>query len=247
MFQSASAQNNSFDFDMRNKVELQKAETADVKIHQLAGELNLVSQTMTQLMRGEYLYNDPQLGKPVTDYWIADKKGLLEIKNTDFEDLHLNIDTDDEGICVWNIQLNKSIPTDVNIKMGAGESNVNLEGAKITKFNYSVKAGSVTINLRNTSVPYVKCKAIASEATIDLTGEWNNDLHGHFIGGVGNLYLILPEGYNLQVEVNGILGDIDTADLVKKGDYWVKEIDQRKPTLYIDITGGIGNITLARE
>lgn len=240
------AQDHSYRYSAHSKVEVKKAEKLRMKLTMVAGELNFEGKNMPQLYSGEYLYDDAEYGNPEVKYRVDDKIGRMIVGQGDMEDVEIDID-DEEASCVWNIGLKKDIPQELIIKQGFGEANIDLEGSALKKFIFETKVGKADINLRNTSVPMFSCKAIAGEATIDLTGKWKNDLHAIIKGGVGNLNLKLPSGCNLHVVANGILGNIDAPGLRRRGDTYSQEVSNSRPTLYIDITGGIGNIYLNIE
>lgn len=230
-------------YESHSKIDLGKAERVEMSISIFAGELNLFGERQTPLLIGEYLYDDPAYGEPRRRYEVRDRVGYLKIDHGEFEE----VDLDDDEECIWNMQLNDKVPADLSINMMAGEGNIMLEGARIDKFNYALKAGAADINLRNTGVKRLKFKAIAGEATIDLSGERNDDLEADLKGGVGNLNLILPKDYNLEIEVSGILGEVNVDGLTKKNGYYVRRTAYNDPTLRIDITGGIGSIYLSVE
>ena len=239
----SNAQPDRFRYESHSKVDPEGAGAVQAKISMFAGELNLMAASISSLLIGEYLYDDPEYGEPIRFYKVEDKTGDLRIENKELE--HVDIDEDEH--CRWNLQLNRNIPTELSIEMMAGEGNVMLEGAQINKLKFEMKAGEANIDLRNTPVSDLYFKAIAGEATIDLSGEWKNDLDAYLKGGVGNLNIQLPRHANIEAEVTGILGNVEASGLRKLGNRYTREISNRLPTLHIDITGGIGNINLEVE
>lgn len=242
MMLPTNAQKQLYNYEEHSVVKLSKADNAEVEIDLLAGELNITGMKIQQLMVGEFLFNDRDLGQPVRTYTEDNKTGYLSLHNKDMGSLDMDID--DEKSPVWNLQLKNNIPLDLDIEMGAGEGNILLNGAPVRRFRYVLKAGEANIDLRNTSVPRLDFKAIAGEATIDISGDWKNDLQGDIKGGVGNLNLILPGNCNIEIEVSGILGEVHSEGLIKEGNFYTRKAGMDEPKLYIDVTGGIGNINL---
>jgi hypothetical protein len=242
MLLQVNAQKQQYNFEEHSVVKLAKAENAEVEIDLLAGELNLTGMKIPQLLVGEYLFNDRDLGQPVRTYTEDNQTGYLHLHNKEVDELELDIDN--EKSPVWNLQLKNNIPVDLNIEMGAGEGNIMLNGAPVRRFRYVLKAGEANIDLRNTSVPKLDFKALAGEATIDISGKWKNDLQADIKGGIGNLNLILPGSCNIEIEVSGILGEVHAEGLIKEGNYYTRKAGKDSPTLYIDVAGGIGSINL---
>ena len=132
--------------------------------------------------------------------------------------------------------------------MGAGIGKFELAGSNLKRFDFQMAAGEVDINLKNTSVPDLRVKAIAGKATIDLTGEWHNDLHASITGGVGELSFILPEAIGTRMEITGILANVYAPGFKKSGHtYTNPEYGNTKETMYIEIFGGIGEISVRLE
>lgn len=106
-------------------------------------------------------------------------------------------------------------------------------------------AGEVEINLRNTSVPDVDFKALAGEATLNLSGAWKNNMLADIRGGFGSITLILPSDVGVELEISGILGDVDAPRMRKDGNtYFNKAFGETAHTLYLDVNGGIGDVSV---
>lgn len=165
---------------------------------------------------------------------------------------HLQISTPDAGLrqnygnldqCTWDINLNRDVRNDLTIRCLAGEGSIDLQGCNLARFDFTMTAGEMDIDLSNTSVPDLSFKALAGEAVIDLSGKWDNDLHASLQGGVGEMTLKLPARTGIRLEVHALLGDVDAPDLHKESGYYSNEwFGKTRENLYIDFTGGIGNL-----
>ena len=88
----------------------------------------------------------------------------------------------------------------------------------------------------------------AGDVTVDLTGEWKDDLDADIKGGVGRLTLRLPMDVGVWVDAEKGLGKIDRGGLRKKGGAYVNEAyGSSDVTLKIDCAAGIGSIILETD
>ncbi|MBN2215605.1 MAG: hypothetical protein JW723_15340 [Bacteroidales bacterium] len=210
----------------------------------LNGTLTVTTKTLNKLYAGEYKYQKEEW-KPAISYAEEEGTGYLEIISTD-EREEKQYDSSDNN--EWDISLNKDIKNDLNIRMGAGIGKFDLSGSNLKRFDFQMTAGEVDINLSNTSLPELRMKAIAGKATIDLTGEWHNDLHASITGGVGELSFILPVTVGTRMEITGILANIYAPGFEKNGHtYTNSKFSDTKETMYIEIFGGIGEINVMMQ
>ena len=206
----------------------------------MVGRLNIRAKA-DQLTEGTYkFYRD--ILKPEISYTEEGKTGHLSITSKKGQ---MDIDDDNNNECLWDISLNKKIKHDLTVKLTAGNGNVDLSGCMLKRFEFKMVAGEAKINLSNTSVPEVNFKAMAGNAIIDLSGKWNNDLHARIKGGVGEITLKLPADIGIKMNITGVLGAVNTKGLYKMGQEYTNDLQGKtKQTLYIDVTGGIGNVNV---
>ena len=228
----------------RNRTNLSKTKEVKTEIAFLNGTLNITSQNLNKLYTGDYKYKKAAW-KPEISYAEEGGTGYLSIISKD-EREEKNYDSSDNN--EWDIRLNEDIKNDLNIRMGAGIGKFELAGSNLKRFDFQMAAGEVDINLKNTSVPDLRIKAIAGKATIDLSGEWHNDLHASITGGVGELSFLLPETTGTRMEITGILANVYAPGFKKNGHtYTNQEYGNTKETMYIEIFGGIGEISVRME
>ena len=226
------------------KPNINKTKEVKTEIAFLNGILNITTQNLNKLYTGDYKYKKTEW-KPEISYAEEGGTGYLSIISKD-EREEREYDSSDNN--EWDIRLNEDIKNDINIRMGAGIGKFELAGSNLKRFDFQMAAGEVDINLKNTSVPDLRVKAIAGKATIDLTGEWHNDLHASITGGVGELSFILPEAIGTRMEITGILANVYAPGFKKSGHtYTNPEYGNTKETMYIEIFGGIGEISVRLE
>src|SRR4030042_2377431 len=234
---------NLFENEHRDKKEknlnIRKPKEVKTEIAFLNGALTVSAQTLNKVYSGDYKYKKDEW-KPEISYTEEEGTGYLRIISKDEEEDKQYDSSDDNE---WKINLTKETRNDLNIRMGAGIGRFQLAGSNLKSFDFQMAAGEADINLSNTSVPELRIKAIAGKAIIDLTGEWNNDLHASVTGGIGELSFILPEEIGTKMEITGILANIYAPGFEKNGHtYTNSEYGNTKETMYIEIFGGIGEI-----
>jgi hypothetical protein len=159
-----------------------------------------------------------------------------------------SLDLKKSDTCRWIIEFNPKKKYDIDLQMGAGKGDLNLEGLFIQKLNLELGAGDVNVNLKNTSVPNIDLAVGAGKAIIDLTGIWNNNLIAKIAGGVGEIEVHLPKDVGVKAEVNGLLGDVEASGFSKKeSTYSSNNLGKTTYTLNLEIDGAIGKVKLVLE
>ena len=88
----------------------------------------------------------------------------------------------------------------------------------------------------------------AGDVTLDMAGEWQNDLDAKISGGLGEITLKLPGAVGVKINIDTGIGEVNASGLTRDGDtysndaYGVSDV-----TLRIDIDGGVGQINLDVE
>jgi predicted membrane protein len=88
----------------------------------------------------------------------------------------------------------------------------------------------------------------AGRVTLDLTGNWQQDMDASIDGGIGELTLRLPSDIGVRVEVDTGIGSVDASGLTKDGDTYTNDaFGESDVTLRINIEAGVGKINLDVE
>lgn len=203
-------------------VQLQGADIVDAQITIGAGNLT-VNGGAEDLMDATFTYNLPA-SKPEVSYNVNQagdtNTGELAVK----QPAELNLNGLTNYRYEWDLKFDSTVPMNMEIKLGAGEANLNLGELNLTGLNVTVGAGT---------------------ATVDLSGDYQSDLQAEIRGGVGNLSLILPVSTGVQVKVDGGLGNVVATGLRKDGDYFVNDAyGSTENTLSVHIQGGVGEIEM---
>ena len=127
----------------------------------------------------------------------------------------------------WNVKLNEQVALDLQIDLGVGEAHMNLAKANLRNLEVRMGVGEVQLDLRSTP-------------------KRSYDVRIH--GGVGEATVQLPKNVGVVATAKGGIGDIHVTGLEKKGQYWVNPGHENDAvTIRVDVTGGVGEITLQAE
>lgn len=200
-------------------VELAGAESVRVDLQMRAGELILTGGA-DNLMDGEFSYNVPEW-KPVVDYRVTGTVGRLKVGQSGGT-VHLG-DANNE----WNLRLNNNVPMELNLEMGAGRADLVLGELSLSR---------------------VEVKGGAGDFSVDLTGDWEQDVDVEIKGGVGRLTVRLPREVGVQVSAKGGIGGINAHGLERRGREYVNDAYGKSDvTVRVDVKGGIGEINLEAD
>ena len=195
-------------------VGLENADSARAELKMGAGELNLTGGA-DQLMEGDFSYNVSEW-KPKVNYGVSDQKGALVVKQGGTEGVHLDADGRNE----WDIRLNDEVPTDLVVKMGAGESDLDLDSLTLTGVDLQMGAG---------------------KTTVDLTSDYARSFDTSIQGGVGEATVELPSDVGVKAKAEGGLGKINAEGLKRVGNAYVNDAyGESDVTLRVDVQGGVG-------
>ena len=207
--------------EMQNEaraVQPEDAKSVTAHLTMGAGELK-VSGAADALMEADFSYNVADW-KPQIDYEVSGEKGELTVKQGSGDDGRLGGGARNE----WNLRFNDDVPTDLVVKMGAGESDLDLDSLTLTGLDLEVGAG---------------------ETTVDLTGDYAQDFDSSIEGGVGEATVLVPSEVGVRVRAEGGLGKINAEGFWREGDAYVNDAyGDSDATLDVDVQGGVGQINL---
>src|SRR5215211_5138461 len=199
-------------------VDLKNVQSARAQLKMGAGELNITGGGRIIIKR-DFSYNVADW-KPKVSYDVSGEEGELVVKQGSAEGVRLGADARNE----WDIRLNDEVPTDLIVKMGAGESDLALDSISLTGFNLQMGAG---------------------KTTVDLTGDYAQNFDASIEGGVGEATVLLPSEVGVKAKAEGGLGKISAEGLQRVGDSYVNDAyGESDVTLSVDVQGGVGEITL---
>jgi hypothetical protein len=205
----------------RHRVELEAAVAAEIEVRMNAGELTLRGEDQECLMEGTFRFNRERL-KPRIDYHLFNDRGILRIDQERSSGIMFG-NTRNE----WDLFLKREVPTALAVKLGAGESDLDLRGIDLTALRVDMGVGQMTLNLQ---------------------GPHKRSLDIRIDGGVGSGIIILPDDIGVRVKVDGGLGSISARGLTKRERVFTNDLyGTGDVTLEIDIDAGIGSLELRIE
>jgi hypothetical protein len=222
-------------------VDLKGAKSLNAEVQFNAGTLKLTAHSGPKV-DSRFTYTR-DAWKPEVKFTEQSGQGRLSIRQP--KEKNTNMDDDDQND--WEIKLPQGVPTDLKLRMGAGEGTVDLRNARVRSLDMDAGAGKFSVNLANTSVSSLEVNAGVGELSIDLGGSRTAGLQASINGGVGDVKLVLPRKTGVRVKVSG-LGGVDTEGLKKQGDYYVNDAyGKTTHSVSITVNGGLGNLELALE
>jgi hypothetical protein len=199
-------------------VDPKNAESARAKLQMGAGELNITGGA-DQLMEADFSYNVSEW-KPKVSYDVSSGEGELLVKQGGANSGSLDGKARNE----WDISFNEEVPTDLVVKMGAGESDLDLDSLALKGVDLKMGAG---------------------KSTIDLTGDYAKGFDASIQGGVGEATVLLPSEVGVKAKAEGGLGKINAKGLKKVGDSYVNDAyGESDVNISVDVKGGVGEINL---
>jgi N-terminal domain of toast_rack, DUF2154 len=199
-------------------VDPKNAQSVSAQLEMGAGEMKLTGGA-DKLMEGDFSYNVSEW-KPRVSYDVSGKKGELVVKQGSANGGNLSGGARNE----WDIGMNDEVPTDLVVRVGAGESNLDLDSLTLTGLDLRMGAG---------------------KTTVDLTGDYARDFDASIEGGVGQATVLLPSEIGVKAKAAGGLGGIDAKGLKRVGGSYVNDAYGESDTnLSVDVKGGVGEINL---
>lgn len=234
-----------------------KSEEPHLSLNFGAGELKL-STGAEGLVEGTVLYNVKELKPEVVENGsnIEIKQGNLGVippfngmKNRwdlrlGSTPMELEIDA---GAYDGNLELGGLALKSLTVKDGAAHVDVSFSEPNLVEMSnlaYSTGASEVTLTgLANANFSTFEFDSGAGSYTLDFSGELQHDASVKVESGLSELIIIVPEGVNATVRIDGGLTDINT------GNGWSQSGSTYShqgsgPSLTITVNMGAGSVTL---
>jgi len=199
-------------------VALEGATRADVVLDMSAGELKVQAVDQEALLEASFEYNRER-DRPVVDYHRFGDKGTLQVRRARRHGFSIGRIHNK-----WDLRLGRAVPVDLDIDLGAGQTDLDLRGLPIRRIDIDMGVG---------------------EMNLDIQGEHKESFDVKIDGGVGSAKLYLPVEVGVKVRVDGGIGSVNPHGLTKQGGAYVNDAYGRsRVTIEIDIDAGIGSVDL---
>jgi hypothetical protein len=225
-----------------------------------AGQLTLAPGALTSLVDGTATYNIPDLKPDIQTNGGSVTMSVGKYQVTNFPRFN-NLKN------VWDLKLGAA-PMDLTIAAGAYEANYDFGGLALT--NLTVQDGASDVELAfsssnlaemsllryETGASTVKLSGLANanfstmifqggagNYSLDFSGEVQREASISIETGVSNLTLLVPDGVNAKVTIEGGLSNITSGNgWVKNGNIYIHAGEGPLLTFVIEI--GAGNLIL---
>jgi len=171
----------------------------------------------------------------------------------------------------WDLRFNNDVPMDLTINAGAYQGKIELGGLSLTSLNvddgasdstvkfsepnqvrmdvldYNTGASNITLQgLANANFKQMSFSGGAGNYTLDFSGELQNDSQVEVEAGVSSIKIVIPDGMNAEVHVNGEMKGVNTRGTwtVDGSNY---STEGSGPTLIIDVNMNLGSLDLIQE
>lgn len=169
--------------------------------------------------------------------------GLSLTNNLNDEDLH------------WNIGLTPSIPLDLRLRGGVGESDIDLSGLQLSRLDYNNGVGDTTIILPGIGSYSVSLNGGVGTTLVNLAEGAAITLNVD--GGVGNITLDVPDDAPVRLKAQGGLGNVtvpsnfnqlsgENQNVNRNGEWETTNYASAgdSPRITIDFNGGVGELVV---
>ncbi len=224
-------------------IELADASAVRVDIRMGAGELTLEGGAEA-LLEADFVYNVSSW-EPEVEYQVTAGEGRLTVRQPNTDQMSMGREMRYE----WDLALNASVPLDVRINMGAGQSKLDLGDLRITRLDLKLGAGDAEVDLRgNETLQRLDVDMGAGQLVLDLRGDWQENVTVTLQGGVGRSELRLPDTIGVKVTVTQGLGEIVANGLTRQSNGYVNALyGVSDVTMEVTIRAGIGSVLLESD
>jgi hypothetical protein len=224
-------------------VELGDAQTVQVEINMAAGQL-AIGGGASRLLEADFTYNVDEL-EPEVEY----NGGRLGVRTPDVSLGATSWQDLEDYRYEWDLRFNDDVPMEMKIDLAAGTGDLELGSLSLTTLRIQTGASEASVDLSDSqALGRLDLESGLGQTTLDLTGDWQNDLEAHINSGVGQLNLRLPRGVCVRVNVEGGLSSVDTTGLTHDGSVYVNDAcGESETTLRIEINTGLGEVDLQVE
>jgi len=127
----------------------------------------------------------------------------------------------------WTLQVANNTPVSFEVECGVGKATLNLGAMKLRDVTLNVGVGKIEVDLR---------------------GKPDHDYSVKVHGGVGQATIYVPADASVSAKVQSGLAPVKVEGLEKHGETWESaDFGKAKPTIQLEVEGGIGQIRVVRE
>lgn len=171
------------------------------------------------------------------------------------------------------VGLSRSVPTDLELVMGATRGAVELGGVPLTRLRIAtgaseievsfdrpnparmetlrIKAGAASLDvtgLGNARAGEIAVESAVGEVELDFTGQWARDARATVKTGLGRVTLRIPSSLGVKLQKSSLLSSFSGFGLEKAddGSYRSENWDQARHRLELEVDAAFGSIEVER-
>jgi hypothetical protein len=188
-----------------------------LELHMGAGDLRVGSGT-SKLMQTYFTYNVPSWKPEIRQSGSPSQADFTISQPEGIQNLGGN------NKYQWDVRLAQDVPLDLVVHFGAGQARLDLGALTLHDVEVHMGVGQLEMDLRGHPAK-----------------DYNVEIHG----GIGQATVWLPSSAGVYAEAHGGIGEISTRGLHKTGGHYENDAyETAKVKVHVQITGGIGQITL---
>jgi hypothetical protein len=173
----------------------------------------------------------------------------------------------------WELEFSPEIPLEMDVKVGAGDGELDFTDLKISNLDVDIGAGDFVlrfdepsgvamdhltldtgaskisiVGIGNAGPETMRLQGGVGDVSLDLTGDWSHSAEITVRAGAGALTLRLPQEVGVEVETRGGLTNVEAYGLRQMGGTYTNDAyGETEVELRIDVTTGVGNVRLIEE
>jgi hypothetical protein len=208
--------------DQTQTVPLGEAKSLKADVRMGIGSLKLAAGEPSSTLALDAVFTYPQASwKPEVTYTVDTTQGALSVAQPDSSGMPtVNFGKTENS---WRLKLAQGVPTDVSLKLGVGESDIDLSKVDVTSLELISGVG---------------------EAKVDLSGPRTHDIKGSIESGVGEVTVIVPKtiGVMLVGGTEGV-GELNAPGFTKTDGGMVNSAwSSAGPKIVLTLNRGVGEI-----
>jgi hypothetical protein len=249
--------------DTREAIPVGGAESATVEVAFGAGELKIEAGDPEQLFSGHFRYNVERWAPEVTyrnDVLTIEQGGTKKDWGIPTGNVHNE----------WELEFSPEILLKMDVKVGAGDGELDLTGLQLTELDLDLGAGDVEVRFDEPNEAQMRSLTLdagpsklevagighagpervsvqggVGDIDLDFTGAWPRSADVKITTGIGAVTLRLPDDVGVRVETEGGLTNVEASGLQRTGDTYVNDaFGETETEVRIQLTTGIGSIRL---
>jgi len=239
------------------------AKTADIKILMGAGDLEIVGGTGgadgtnkavqdggKDTLRGDFRFAPASIAPDVKSSVAGDN---LNIEVSQPKVRNPGVKTGwPSYVNEWHLGLAKDLPMRLDVKLGAGNGDLDLRGVDVSGVTVDMGAGDLDLDLRGVDASDLTIKMGAGDLMLDLAGQRVADLDVTIAAGIGAIEVNLPKDIGVRVaKRGGGVGNWDdwkASGFRRDGSVWVNSAwGSGGPSIEVTIESGVGSVVLKTD